>query len=50
MQKRLEHRSGLAIGRSLEASFADVVGDQRLRAQPVNLEPRSSWHRFDSRR
>jgi hypothetical protein len=35
---RLEHRSGLAIERSLEASFADVVGDQRLRAQPVKVE------------
>ena len=35
---RLEHRSGLAIERSLEASFAEVVGDQRLRAQPVKVE------------
>ena len=35
---RLEHRSGLAIERSLEASFADVVGDQRLGAQPAKVE------------
>ena len=35
---RFEHRSGLAIERSLEASFADVVGDQRLGAQPVKVE------------